>query len=138
MIKQQILNETQTRGEILIKEDCLKSNFESIREFHQKYNLQPTQNNKELQEARIKHMTEELKEYINAQKEGNREQQLDALVDLVYVTLGTAYYENFDFDGAFKHIHSCNMKKIQKATKRSKWDVVKPEGWQPPNLKDYI
>ena len=45
MIKQQILNETQTRGEILIKEDCLKSNFESIREFHQKYNLQPTQNN---------------------------------------------------------------------------------------------
>ena len=138
MIKQQILNETQTRGEILIKEDCLKSNFESIREFHQKYNLQPTQNNKELQEARIKHMTEELNEYIKAQKEGNREQQLDALVDLVYVTLGTAYYENFDFDGAFKHIHSCNMKKIQKATKRSKWDVVKPEGWQPQNFKDYI
>ena len=138
MIKQQILNETQTRGEILIKEDCLKSNFESIREFHQKYNLQPTQNNKELQESIIKHITEELNEYIKAQKEGNREQQLDALVDLVYVTLGTAYYENFDFDGAFKHIHSCNIKKIQKATKRSKWYVVKPEGWQPPNLKDYI
>lgn len=112
--------------------------FKKVCEFHKKYALEQNPDNKELQQARIKHMTEELNEYITSQIAGDREGQLDALVDLVYVALGTAYYEGFDFDGAFDEVHNCNMKKIQKATERSKWDVVKPDGWQPPNIKDYI
>ena len=107
-------------------------------EFHQQYKLEKNPNNFELQKARIRHLIEEMQEYIKAHKEGDREGMLDALVDLVYVALGTAYYEGFDFNGAFAEVHNCNMKKVQKSTKRSKWDVVKPEGWQPPKLKDYI
>ena len=152
-IKEQILNETQTRGQELcnnrtdwagtMTKKCVmiqstKSIFELIKEFHKKFNLQSNPNNKELQEDRIKHLTEELNEYIKAVKSNDRIEQLDALIDLIYIALGTANYENFKFDDAFKEVHSCNMKKIQKATERSKWDVVKPEGWQPPNLKDYI
>ena len=112
--------------------------FEMVSEFHKKYKLEKNPNNFELQKARIRHLIEEMQEYIKGHKEGDREQQLDALVDLIYVALGTAYYEGFDFDGAFKEVHACNMKKIQKSTDRSKWDVVKPEGWVAPDLKEFI
>ena len=111
--------------------------FQKVKDFHKKYNLEQNPNNYELQRARCRHMIEELTEYVKAHREGNREQQLDALVDLVYVALGTAYYEGFDFNGAFDEVHQCNMKKIQKPTNRSKWDVVKPEGWVGPQLKEY-
>tara|TARA_Y100001937_G_scaffold128117_1_gene202571 strand:- start:504 stop:851 length:348 start_codon:yes stop_codon:yes gene_type:complete len=112
--------------------------FQLVQEFHEKYGLKKEPNNFELQRARIRHMIEEMQEYVKGHREGDREQQLDALVDLVYVALGTAYYEGFDFNKAFKEVHECNMKKIQKATERSKWDVVKPEGWKAPNLKEFV
>lgn len=112
--------------------------FEMVKQFHEKYELEQQPNNYELQRARIRHMIEELQEYIKGHKDGDREQQLDAIVDLIYVALGTAYYEGFDFNKAFEEVHSCNMKKIRKSTDRSKWDVVKPEGWQAPNLKEFV
>lgn len=112
--------------------------YKNVCEFHEKYKLEKNPDNRELQQARIRHMTEELNEYIRSQIAGDREGQLDALVDLVYVALGTAYYEGFKFNEAFAEVHGCNMKKIQKATERSKWDVVKPDGWQPPQLKEFI
>jgi len=112
--------------------------FNKVKAFHKKYKLDINPNNRKLQRARIKHMKEELTEYIHAVGSKDREGQLDALVDLVYVALGTAYYENFKFDKAFNIVHKANMKKIQKATKRSKWDVVKPKGWKAPNIKDCI
>lgn len=112
--------------------------FELVKQFHKKYQLEVNPNNIQLQHARIKHMQEELNEYIQSVQNNDREGQLDALIDLVYVALGTAYYENFNFDEAFKTVHSANMKKIQQSTERSKWDVVKPKGWTPPNIKEYI
>jgi predicted HAD superfamily Cof-like phosphohydrolase len=54
------------------------------------------------------------------------------------VALGTAHYEDFDFNEAFKRVHEANMKKVRKPSKRSQWDVVKPEGWLAPNIKDCV
>lgn len=116
----------------------MKSQYDLVRDFHKKYNLAVNKQCKELQLARVKHMQEELSEYAKAVAQNDIEGQLDALVDLVYVALGTAHYENFDFDGAFTEVHTANMKKIQRATERSKWDVVKPVGWTAPVLKKYI
>jgi len=112
--------------------------YKQVSQFHKKYKLDKNPNNKKLQQARIRHMQEELNEYVYSVKKHDRVGQLDALVDLVYVALGTAYYENFKFNKAFNIVHKANMKKIRKSTKRSKWDVVKPAGWKTPNIKECI
>ena len=112
--------------------------YHLVKQFHKKYQLKSNSNNAKLQRARIRHMQEELNEYKKAIKSNNRTEQLDALLDLVYVALGTAYYENFKFNEAFKAVHNVNMKKVRKATKRSKWDVVKPKGWKPADLRKFI
>ena len=115
-----------------------KDQYTLVRDFHEKFELFVNKDNPELQSVRVRHMQEELDEYKTAIKQNNREQQLDALVDLVYVALGTAHYEDFDFNEAFARVHAANMKKVRKASKRSQWDVIKPEGWTAPNIKDCV
>jgi len=98
---------------------------------------------KDISKLQLQHLHEELKEYRDAVDEKNLEKQLDALVDLVYVTLGTAHLHGFDFNEAFRRIHAANMKKTRarsgKESKRgSSFDVIKPPGWKPPYLGDLI
>ena len=118
-----------------------------VRDFHIKFDLEyigpPRDLPVELSQFRIEFMVEELAEYKEAVSEGNREKQLDALVDLVVVALGTAHLQGFDFNEAFRRVHTANMlkRRAQKAedSKRgSVYDVVKPEGWQPPDLSDLV
>lgn len=71
------------------------------------------------------------------------EQQLDALVDLVYVALGTAALQGFDFEEAWRRVHASNMLKTRHSStnpgkRNSRYDVVKPAGWIRPNLKDLV
>lgn len=75
--------------------------------------------------------------------EHNFHDQLDALVDLSYVVNGTAYLQGFDFDAAFQTVHEANMKKIrterpEDSKRGSKYDVVKPHNWSPPDLKEFL
>lgn len=72
-------------------------------------------------------------------------QQLDALVDLVYVTLGTAYLQfgRANFNEAWRRVQAANMKKERAQTsalskRNSTLDVIKPEGWQPPDHHDLV
>jgi predicted HAD superfamily Cof-like phosphohydrolase len=88
-------------------------------------------------------MDEELAEYAMCGVQDDIEGQLDALVDLVYVALGTAYMHGFDFNEAFKRVHEANMKKVRAVSMRdskrgSIYDVVKPEDWTPPDLSDLV
>ncbi|TXH19128.1 MAG: hypothetical protein E6R03_01060 [Hyphomicrobiaceae bacterium] len=136
-----------------------------IRKFHEKFGLSydglPRTLPHDLEAFRIKFMREELEEYISAASDRElqrmehgrntplalaevREKQLDALVDLVYVALGTAYLQGFDFDRAWNRVHRANMSKVR-ATKKTagkrgapKFDVVKPAGWKAPQLKDLV
>lgn len=69
--------------------------------------------------------------------------QLDALVDLSYVLHGTAYLQGFNIDGAFAKVHEANMKKVRAerasdSKRGSAYDVVKPEGWTPPDLTEFV
>jgi len=92
---------------------------------------------------RLQFMREEVEEYMEAWRRQDNEAMLDALVDLVYVTLGTAQFHGFDFDEAWKRVHAANMKK-RRATDASEskrgtgLDVVKPKGWKTPDLKDLL
>ncbi len=118
-----------------------------IKDFHTKfgleYNDKPRTLPSDLRHFRIDFMDEEVAEYATASYDGNLHDQLDALVDLVYVALGTAYIQGFDFNEAFKRVHEANMKKVRAnrltdSKRGSLYDVVKPEGWTAPDLSDLV
>jgi predicted HAD superfamily Cof-like phosphohydrolase len=115
--------------------------FECIRNFHWKFQIQPLPVPgtlpADVREFRIRFMYEELDEYQKAANEDDLVGQLDALVDLVYVAVGTAYMQNLPFNDAFAIIHSCNMKKervrrVEQSKRGSIFDVIKPDGWVGP------
>jgi predicted HAD superfamily Cof-like phosphohydrolase len=88
-------------------------------------------------------MTEELEEYYDAWNDSDMPGQLDALVDLVYVALGTAHMQGFDFNEAWRRVHDANMQKVRaqnadESKRGSALDVVKPEGWKPADLSDLV
>lgn len=87
---------------------------------------------------RLHHMEEEVVEYRVALKKDKRTEQLDALVDIVYIVLGIAWFHGFDrFEEAFRRVHEANMKKKCRG-KGDKQGVYKPEGWRPPVLEDLV
>jgi len=67
---------------------------------------------------------------------------LDALIDILVVTIGAIYSMGADGEGAWNEVMRTNMAKIDPTTgkvrKREDGKVLKPEGWQPPNLTSYI
>ena len=121
----------------IYKERSVNRFMQDIKDFHEKYGLEyhgpPRHLSKELLTFRENFMKEELEEYIAAKGLPGR---LDALVDLMYVVLGTAYLHGFPFEEAWRRVHEANMKKIRKESDRSTFDVVKPKGWKAPQLGD--
>ena len=119
-----------------------------IKDFHEKFGLtyegKPTELDNAVAMFRIKFMEEELKEYISATLANDLEGQLDALVDLVYVALGTAYLQGLPFQAAWDEVHRANMRKVKagpngEGSKRgSPHDVVKPAGWEGPNYSKIL
>lgn len=65
--------------------------------------------------------------------------QLDALVDLIYVAIGTALFHGFDLREAWRRVQAANMAKMRAkadgsdSKRGSANDVVKPEGWKAPS-----
>jgi predicted HAD superfamily Cof-like phosphohydrolase len=119
-----------------------------IKEFHEKFELtyegKPTALPIEVARFRMNFMHEELEEYAVAVINKDLEGQLDALVDLVYVALGTAYLQGLPFQAAWDEVHACNMRKVKagpngEGSKRgSKHDVVKPLDWVGPDYSKIL
>ncbi len=82
--------------------------------------------------------------YDNANFVHHLEEMLDACVDAVYVILGTAHLQGFNFREAWRRVHSANMKKIRTSSRlrgkrgESKFDVIKPPGWVKPRHTDLV
>ena len=81
---------------------------------------------------------EELEEYKQACEKGDIVEILDALVDICYVAMGTAWLMGLPFEKAWKEVQRSNMEKIRQASDRSEFDVVKPEGWKKPDIKGRV
>ena len=116
-----------------------------IRLFHEKFGFVFPEVPRDLTEEefqfRFKFLHEELREYGDAVAEGNRANALDSLVDLVVVAIGTAYLHGFPFAEAWRRVMEANMAKVRatdesQSKRGSKLDIVKPEGWTPPNHDD--
>jgi predicted HAD superfamily Cof-like phosphohydrolase len=67
---------------------------------------------------------------------------LDALIDILVVTIGAIHSMGADAEGAWKEVMSTNFAKIDKETglvrKREDGKVLKPVGWIPPELEPFL
>jgi predicted HAD superfamily Cof-like phosphohydrolase len=75
---------------------------------------------------------------------GNHDQveTLDALIDILVVTIGAIHSAGFDAEGAWKEVMATNFAKIDRDTgkvrKREDGKVLKPTGWHPPVLSPFL
>ena len=85
---------------------------------------------------------EEIDELRTAVMRDDKVEQLDALIDILVVTIGAIHSAGHDAEGAWKEVMSTNFAKIDKETgkvrKREDGKVLKPVGWSPPNLEPFV
>ena len=90
----------------------------------------------------LKLIQEEVEELQTAVDNNDRVEQLDALIDILVVTVGAVQSLGVDGEGAWKEVMSTNFAKIDSLTgrvrKREDGKVLKPVGWRPPELSKYI
>ena len=102
----------------------------------------PGLSSKEMIELRIKLLREEVEEYAEAALSGDLVEVLDALADIGYILAGTIINHGMQniYDDAFDEVHRSNMAKLVdgKVLRRDDGKVMKPEGWQPPQLAQFL
>jgi predicted HAD superfamily Cof-like phosphohydrolase len=87
-------------------------------------------------------ITEEYTELKDAILANDRVEQLDALVDILVVTMGAIRAAGWDGEAAWKEVMDTNFAKIDpdtgKVRKREDGKVLKPEGWKAPELAQFV
>ena len=80
-------------------------------------------------------------EFNELQEAVDQESELDALIDILVVTIGAIHSAGFDAEGAWNEVMRTNFAKIdsvtEKVRKRADGKVLKPEGWKPPQLSQF-
>jgi len=81
-------------------------------------------------------------EFTELQEAEDDEAALDALIDILVVTIGAIHSMGADAEGAWKEVMRTNFAKIDRDTgkvrKREDGKVLKPVGWTPPSLKPFL
>ena len=89
--------------------------------------------------ALINEEVTELKEAVN---NNDQVETLDALIDILVVTIGAIHSMGADAEGAWKEVMSTNFAKIDsesgKVRKREDGKVLKPLGWKGPELAQFL
>jgi predicted HAD superfamily Cof-like phosphohydrolase len=113
------------------QEKFMKACDQTVGEFNQKqYNLY-----RDL-------IAEEAGELNAAVAQGDRVEELDALIDILVVTVGAIHSMGADAEGAWKEVMRTNFAKIDpitgKVRKREDGKVLKPLGWTAPELAQFL
>ena len=94
----------------------------------------------ESQYSMYKSLIEE--EFGELQQAYDMEAELDALIDILVVTIGAIHSAGFDAEGAWREVMATNFAKIDKETgkvrKREDGKVLKPVGWTAPDLVPFL
>ena len=123
----------------------------------------PMEVTNEMLQFRIQFMMEELLEFIAgcggqisldedgqwalalpAEPKVDHAQTFDALLDLAYVVFGTAHLMGYPWQTGWMHVQAANMTKVRAkpdgsdSKRGSGLDVVKPEGWRPPDIAQVL
>ena len=121
--------------------------IKDIDQFHKKFGFEKNEkvgipDNNELVNFRTSFLMEELAEYTQAITKKDSAGALDALVDIVYIALGTAWLFNLPFEKAWNEVQKANMSKVRAKSKSKKrgtaFDVIKPKGWEAPNIERIV
>lgn len=122
--------------------------FSDVREFHAKMGIPVNKGELPagLQAFRDGILLEEFDEYIDAVKKDNLSKQFDALLDIIYVACGTIAIHGWNGEEGWRRVHFSNMAKYPGkpgegkaiAKETNQVDILKPEGWKPPHLKDLV
>ena len=87
-------------------------------------------------------ITEEYEELSAAIAAGDPVETLDALVDILVVTIGAINSMGADGEGAWREVMATNFAKIDrqlgKVRRRGDGKILKPEGWEPPKLQNFL
>ena len=87
-------------------------------------------------------INEEFNEFLKAYQDKDEVEQLDACMDLIWVTLGYCHMKRYDVRGAWNEVTTSNLWKIDaktgKVIRREDGKILKPEGWTPPDLTKFI
>lgn len=142
--------------------DGVTDDFDAVGQFHSKFGLPVSGNGREPRELtaeevefRFKFLAEELKEigealgldvsilWASNGKPQDVPKVFDGLLDLSYVALGTAHMGGWPWRQGFAEVQRANMSKVratsaEQSTRGSTLDVVKPEGFRPPNIIEVL
>lgn len=87
----------------------------------------------------IKEEVSELHEAISIE---DRVEQLDALLDIIVVAVGAIHSLGVYEHNAWREVSNTNDAKVDPTTgkvrKREDGKVLKPDGWSPPNLEQFV
>lgn len=86
---------------------------------------------------RLRLLSEEFREYIEAEKSTNPVDIADALGDMLVVIYGTAAAYGINLDNVVREIHASNMTKVQPdgtVLRDENGKILKPDTYRPPNL----
>lgn len=127
------------------------SNHGAVGIFHEKFGLDnttchpagPREASPELLEFRIRFLREELQEFINAAQTNDHPKMFDALLDLAYVTFGTAHVLGYPWQAGWDLVQTANIQKeravsAEQSVRGSTLDVIKPPGWTPPDIQGLL
>ena len=113
--------------------------FEDIERFGSACDQEPSEANYKMYLDLIREETDELEEAI---QDNDKVEQLDALIDILVVTMGAVRAAGWDGEGAWKEVMDTNFAKTDPTTgkviKREDGKVLKPEGWKAPELAQFV
>jgi len=134
--------------------------FHEVGQFHHKFGLDnvtyksagPREVDGDTLIFRMKFLCEELEEFFNGvgisnsnwNVEKDQAKMFDSLIDLVYVAYGTAHLLGYPWAEGWNAVQAANMAKVRAqpdgsdSTRGSALDVVKPEGWTPPDIEGIL
>ena len=113
--------------------------FEDIERFGSACDQEPSEANYKMYLDLIREETDELEEAI---QDNDKVEQLDALIDILVVTMGAVRAAGWDGEAAWQEVMNTNFAKIDKETgkviKRADGKVLKPLDWKAPQLAQFI
>lgn len=116
--------------------------FEDQRKFMRACGQTTDQDNELQFQMYYKLIKEEMSELMQAYARNDRVEQLDALLDIIVVSVGALHSMGVDAPGAWKEVMRSNFAKVDPRTgrvaRREDGKVLKPEGWEPPRLAPFI
>lgn len=112
-----------------------------VKAFHDKFGVEtptyPQEPSNPVVELRLKLVSEEYNEFVDAVMLGDLAKIADAIVDSIYVLIGTAWAYGIDLRPVWDAVQEANMAKVGGSV-REDGKILKPPGWKSPDIEGII